>query len=186
MLASAWWGDAAGTNGVGVLGRNSAGQGVRGEGEIGVFGTSSSTGFAAVAGQHTGDGFGVVGDGTEAGVLGRNVLGDGVRGEGFRGVVGICSTTGAGASSGVAADEDAVGVLGRSSSGPGVVGIGTSYGGEFEGGTAQLWLVPGTSAGRPTTGVHRVGEIFMDSAATLWVCLGAGSPGTWVKVLTAA
>jgi hypothetical protein len=128
----------------------------------------------------------VVGDGAKAGVLGRNDIGPGVQGEGHNGVVGISAATGAGASSGVSADQDAVGVLGLSTgTGPGVVGIGSSYGGEFQGGIAQLWLVPGTSTGRPTTGAHRGGEIFMDSSATLWLCVVGGSPGTWVRVLTA-
>ena len=30
-----------------------------------------------------------------------------------------------------------------------------------------------------------MGEIFMDSAASLFVCVAAGTPGTWVKVVTA-
>jgi len=181
-------GDAVGGQGTaGVLGRNGAdGHGVRGEGEIGVFGISSTPGFAAVAGMNTGaGGFGVVGDATgpdTAGVLGRNSTGHGVRGEGGPGVVGICTQTGAEAgepSGGFA------GVRGRSTSGPGVFGVG-NYGGQFKGASAQLSLVPGTQAGRPTTGHHNIGEIYMDSAATLFVCVASGDPGTWVKVVTAA
>jgi hypothetical protein len=51
-----------------------------------------------VAGAHTGQGFGVVGDGAgqgTAGVLGRHSgFGGGVRGEGVPGVVGVCSVIG--------------------------------------------------------------------------------------------
>jgi hypothetical protein len=170
----------------GVRGVSTNSHGVRGEGQTGVVGTSSATGFSGVSGTHTGQGYGVVGDGagaSNAGVLGRNSTGHGVRGEGSPGVVGINSTTGAGAGPDGGAFASA-GVLGHSRSGPGVHGEGT-YGGQFEGSGAQLRLVPGTSAGRPTTGAHTIGEIYMDSAARLWVCVASGSPGMWVSVLTA-
>jgi hypothetical protein len=195
-------GDAAGPDNAGVLGRNSTGHGVRSEGQIGVVGTSSSaTGFgvvgdatgqdvAGVRGHNSagagvrGEGqIGVVGDGVGqdmAGVVGRNIFGEGVRGEGRLGVVGIHL----GDETGIGGVFRA-GVRGSSSSGPGVLGEG-KYGGEFQGTSAQLRLLPGASAGRPTTGDHFIGEIYMDSAATLFVCVANGSPGTWVKVLTAA
>jgi len=175
-------GDGAGPGNAGVLGRNSTGHGVRGEGESGVVGLSSATGYSGVSGKHTGQGYGVVGDGAgpdNAGVLGRNSTGHGVRGEGSPGVVGINSAAGAGAGS----LHVIAGVLGRSTSGPGVHGAG-NYGGQFEGGSAQLRLVPGSSAGQPATGAHTIGEIYMDSAAALWVCVASGNPGTWVSVLT--
>ena len=178
--------DKPGQDTAGVLGRHPSGHGVRGEGQIGVFGKSSTTGFAAVFGQHTSAGVGVVGECREpgpatAGVLGRHESGAGVRGEGDPGVVGICSAIGgeAGEPGGSFA-----GVRGQSTSGPGVFGAGT-YGGQFKGSSAQLHLVPGTTVGRPTTGGHRSGEIYMDSAASLFVCVVAGSPGTWVRVVTA-
>jgi len=60
-------------------------------------------------------------------------------------------------------------------------------GGHFQGVKAQLMLKPkGGTAGKPTTGAHAQGEISMDSAATLWVCTVAGTPGTWRKVTTTA
>ena len=65
------------------------------------------------------------------------------------------------------------GVFGRNASG---------YGGAFQGGKAQLRLEPGSSAGKPTTGEHQKGEIYMDSAGTLFVCTAGGTPGTWYKV----
>ena len=72
----------------------------------------------------------------------------------------------------------AAGVLGRNRSG---------YGGQFEGGKAQLRLEPaGVSAGRPISGAHTNGELYMDSAGKLFVCTVSGTPGTWRRVQTAA
>jgi len=92
-----------------------------------------------------------------------------------------------------------IGVYGQSEVGPGVAAISSAtdrfgavdgialregYGGRFQGGKAQLMLVPGQTAGVPTAGDHRKGEIYMDLAADLWVCVGDGAPGTWKKVTT--
>ena len=72
-------------------------------------------------------------------------------------------------------------------SGAGVVGRNRSgYGGQFEGGKAQLFLKPGGTAGKPTTGAHLKGELYMDSAARLFVCVADGTPGTWKRVDTTA
>ncbi len=45
-------------------------------------------------------------------------------------------------------------------------------------------LKPAGSAGAPTTGTHRKGEIYMDSAGALFVCTaGDGTTvGTWKKL----
>ncbi len=67
------------------------------------------------------------------------------------------------------------GVLGRNSSG---------YGGQFEGGKAQLKLTPGAPVGKPTTGEHTKGELYMDSEAVLFVCTGDGTPGKWRRFTT--
>ena len=45
----------------------------------------------------------------------------------------------------------------------------SGYGGHFSGGKAQVRLVPASTAGKPTMGSHQKGELYMDSAATLWV-----------------
>jgi hypothetical protein len=45
-------------------------------------------------------------------------------------------------------------------------------------------LKPGGKAGKPTTGAHSKGELYMDSQATLWVCVASGTPGTWRRVTT--
>src|SRR5262245_30421010 len=188
-------------NSVAVLGRHldvggPGGHGVRGEGAIGVFGTSSRDGFPAVAGEDTGAGFGVLGDtaeGNTAGVFGRHkgaFEGHGVRGEGpigvfgkgTPGVDGICPASGgeSGTPSGSLA-----GVRGNAQSGPGVFGAG-GYGGQFTGTKAQLHLVPGTILGRPTTDFHEKGEMFIDVAGDLFVCVAGGNPGNWRKVMTVA
>jgi hypothetical protein len=68
---------------------------------------------------------------------------------------------------------NAWGVEGFSSSGYGLVSTGN--------GLAQLLLIPATGTGAPTTGAHLRGEFFVDSAGTLFQCVTAGTPGTWVR-----
>jgi hypothetical protein len=194
------------TDGTGVRGvtSNNGRAGVRGEGAIGVWGNSSKTGHGAVYGQHTGSmGYGVVGDGkgNGAGVLGRNnsgvgyeafgVKGEtadaiGVKGIGRNGVIGESSAGGHGAVYGRHTGSSGYGVVGDGRGpGAGVLGRNSGgYGGEFEGGKAQLKLKPAASAGKPTTGTHTKGEVYMDSAGALFVCTaGDGtSVGTWKKV----
>jgi hypothetical protein len=115
--------------------------GVRGLGKTGVWGSTGVSGYSGVYGQHTGSGFGVVGDGngsTRAGVLGRNSSG---------------------------------------------------YGGQFDGGLAQLKLNPKGTAGKPTSGAHTKGEIYLDSAGTLFICVAsstATAAAKWRKVTTTA
>jgi hypothetical protein len=153
------WGESDQAGFWGVTGRNTNanGHGVHGEGTIGVFGKSSSTGFGAVYGQHTGSaGYGVVGDG---------------KGTGTAGVLGRHSTDAA------LQGEGRIGVYGKATTS-------TGYGGVLQGGKAQLRLVPGTTAGKPTTNAHIQGEFYMDSRAELWVCTRDGTPGAWRKVTT--
>jgi hypothetical protein len=185
-------GRTAGVNGR-HLDPNGLGHGVRGEGGIGVFGTSSTAGHAAVFGDHKGEGTGVVGDtaGSDSintfGVLGRHKGpngGDGVRGEGTPGVFGINKRNffGGAGSSGGPTEFDA-GVGGFSEGGPGIFGSG-AIGGQFRGTRVQLNLFPGPTAGRPSAGFHPKGDIYMDSEAALFVCIADGTPGTWVRVAT--
>ena len=175
-------GDGNGDSGAGVLGRNNNATGVRGEGVIGVWGQSSTTGEAAVYARHNGTGPGVVADGwgsNHAGVLGRNDNGTGVWGKtprtGYGAVYGEHTGTSGYGVVGDGKGEAGAGVLGRNNSG---------YGGQFEGGKAQLMLKPAGSAGKPTTGSHAKGEIYMDSAGTLFVCVRGGTPGRWRKLTT--
>jgi hypothetical protein len=60
----------------------------------------------------------------------------------------------------------------------------TGYAGFFSGGLSQLRVNPKALAGKPTSGSHLKGEIYMDSNAALFVCSGSGTPGTWRKVTT--
>ena len=195
-------------SGSGVVGRNrdssGDGVGVEGRGDTGAWGISSRTGYSGVYGQHTGSsGFGVVGDGTggSAGVLGRNSSGEGVRGEGSNqaevagvrglGKTGVWGSSSAFGYSGVYGQHTGsmgYGLVGdgRGSSGAGVLGRNTTgYGGQFEGGKAQLKLKPGGAVGKPS-GAHAKGEIYMDSAGALFVCVTGGNPATWRKVTTTA
>jgi len=155
------WGQNHGT-GPGVLGKSVTGVGVIGDGLIGVKGTSSAPGYGAAYGVHTNGGYGVVGDGhgaSTAGVLGRNAGGSGVRGEGK------------------------TGVHGKATSGKGLFGeSGSGYGGVLGGGKAQLRLLPRPTTGKPTTGAHQIGELYLDQVGSLFICTAAGTPGTWKKV----
>jgi hypothetical protein len=103
------------------------------------------------------------------------------------GVVGVSSGD---RKSGVFGDNTllkgaAFGVSGRSVSpqGAGVNGFSDSgYGGHFSGGRAPLRLQPAATPGRPTTGNHQVGELFVDGKGDLFFCKGSGMPGTWFRV----
>lgn len=50
------------------------------------------------------------------------------------------------------------------------------------GATTASRYVGGTSAGAPTTGTFSVGDWVIDQQATIWVCVLAGTPGTWSPV----
>jgi hypothetical protein len=79
------------------------------------------------------------------------------------------------------------GVVGNSTSNSGVVGNSTNaYGGSFIGGLAPLRLGLGGSLGAPSAGMHAAGEVYLDNAATVWVCIGGGMPGTWVRLASVA
>ena len=117
--------------------------------------------------------WGVRGDGVDTGVWGRASTG------GHLGVYGEHIGTSGYGVVGDGKGESGAGVLGRNNSG---------YGGQFEGGKAQLKLKPSSTRGKPTTGTHAKGEIYMDSAGTLFVCTaGDGTTvGTWKRVNTTA
>jgi hypothetical protein len=124
--------------------------------------------------------------------------GAGVRGEGLTGVLGDSSgATGQGVYGNNSSMGD--GVLGDSSSGAGIRGrsfsgakgavvgqhFGNGYGGLFDGSKAQLRLIPGSASGRPKDGLgHQKGEVYLDSAGALFVCVKRGNPGKWRKVTT--
>jgi hypothetical protein len=191
--------------GVWGLSQNEHDSGVKGEGVTGVWGLTSANHFAGVYGEHTGtSGYGTigVGKGDDAGVAGRNFDKDGlgvhgvahdtqglagVKGEGITGVWGLTRTD---SHSGVYGEHKGTSGYGTVGIGKGPLGAGVlgrneeGYGGQFEGKRAQLMLKPGRSAGKPTTGKHQRGEIYMDSAGTLFVCVAKGTPGTWKEIAT--
>ncbi len=154
-------------DGTGVLGESTRGTGVHGKGKNGVFGESSTPGNNGVWGQHTNQGAGVSGVG-RVGVIGFS------HEDGWIASWGRHTTNG-------------YGVAGDSAQGVGVSGESTSgYGGQFNGGKAQLRIVPGGTRGKPTTGSHSKGEIYMDKAGTLFVCTEGGDSATWRRIQTAA
>jgi hypothetical protein len=93
---------------------------------------------------------------------------------GYSGVYGQHTGTSGYGLAGDGKGAGSAGVLGRNPSG---------YGGRFEGGKAQFLLIPGASPG-PPTGAHTKGEIYLDSAAALWVCVKGGPDSEWRKVAT--
>ena len=95
------------------------------------------------------------------------------------------SSAGSGGGTGVlGASGTGIGVLGVSASGDGVFGLseGDGYGGHFSGKRAPLRLQPADISGRPTTGNHQRGELFVDKNGDLFFCTGDGRPGTWSRV----
>jgi hypothetical protein len=66
------------------------------------------------------------------------------------------------------------------------VGGSAGYGLRASGGLAPLFLVGGGSAGAPSAGTHQAGELYVDSAGTLYYCTSGGTPGTWRKVVASA
>jgi hypothetical protein len=73
------------------------------------------------------------------------------------------------------------GVIGVAAFGDlGVAGLGF-VGAQFEGVHSSLSLVPQTTAG-PATDESLKGDILVDSAGVLWLCIADGTPGTWIRV----
>jgi hypothetical protein len=126
--------------------------------------SASGSGNIAIEGDGTSGAVGVKGTSdTSIGVFGSSDSGEGVHGH----------------------SNTLTGVLGLSGSGTGVFGASsTGYGGVFSGPNAPLWLSTGGVPGAPTSGLHNQGEIYLDSTATLWVCIvgDRSNVGTWVRV----
>ena len=69
--------------------------------------------------------------------------------------------------------------------GTGIVGFtggAGAYGGEFFGGLAEVRLRPGGAAPITLTNAHQVGEMYEDETGILWICVTAGSPGSWREI----
>jgi hypothetical protein len=200
----------AGTaNGVGVYGyASTSATGVYGQSTSGTGVSGISTTGTAMRGSST-SGYGVhATSNSAAGVYANSVNSTGVVGTSTSGVgVSGSSSTNAGVYAqtnstttaavyayGTAANGKAVwgyaptgtAIEGQTDSGTGVWGYGGSgLGGQFSGGRAPLSLVPGGAPGAPASGAHVIGDIYLDSLATVWVCIGSGTPGIWVRLLSA-
>jgi len=114
-----------------------------------------------------------------AGIVGDSDLGPGVVGASSEtdGVAGYTSSTGYSGVSG--SDTGAIGGYGVS---------GTSdygYGLHGSGGLAPLLLDSGSTTGAPSTGMHRVGELYVDAFGSLFYCVVSGSPGVWSQIAAA-
>src|SRR5262249_55528306 len=85
---------------------------------------------------------------------------------------------------GVGANVDGT-AAGLVSSG-GQVGVTASsvsgLGAELSGGEAPVRLVPAATAGAPKAGVHKRGELYVDSQGQLFLCVADGTPGSWKHV----
>jgi hypothetical protein len=192
VASAPYEGDGSGSGNFGLAGVGTSGA-------IGVIGTSDSN-IAVSAQSSTGTGvwvestfgYGVyVQSASLAGVYAQSINSYGVYGRGVTGVYGL-SIGGVGVgvlgssdtSTGVSGTSTSgIGVEGTSNSGPGVKGIsGIDVGGSFDGNRAPLLLVPKGVPGAPTLDTHNKGEVYLDSSAVVWVCVSAGSPGTWVRL----
>jgi hypothetical protein len=74
------------------------------------------------------------------------------------------------------------GVKGASSNGDGVTGIGGRYGAVLGGQVAPVRLSPAAHPGAPTSGYHRMGELYVDNEGDLFFCKKSGTPGIWKQV----
>jgi hypothetical protein len=145
-------------NSIGVVGSSAATYGVEGH--------TSASNSAAIYGN------GTIGTNNN-GVVGVSTSNNGVYGQ---------SNTGPGVG-GFAVNSN--GVIGTSTNGTAVAGESAFWvGGYFKGPIAQLALAPNPGVGAPSSGPHSQGMLYLDSAATLWVCVsGDGSTvGTWVRL----
>jgi len=136
-----------------------------------VFGRNSGTGPGVHGWSLNNDGDGVLGTG-QVGVNGTSASGTGVQGEGTIGVLGSTSAASGSALLGEASGS-ASGVRATSQQG---------YGAVLSGGKAQMRLLPRGTVGKPTTGTHAVGELYLDRVGSLFICTVAGTPSTWKTV----
>ena len=68
---------------------------------------------------------------------------------------------------------------GISANGSGTFGGDLSTGGQF---TASKIFIPSSGVGAPSSGAHFLRELYADNNGTLWVCIAAGTPGTWFNL----
>jgi microcystin-dependent protein len=161
--------------------------------------TITSAGYSAwaIAGKSTGaNGSGLYGEAPAFGVVGRSsaAWGIAVRGDaggtnlgagrGNIGVEGIGGNYGVYGAGRVGVRGDATGGYDGAdrAGGVGVEGLGATYGVVARGTTAPLLLERAGTAGPPSSGIHRAGELFVDAGGVLFYCKVSGTPGTWVAL----
>jgi hypothetical protein len=179
---------AVSATGPGLTATSDSGRGIEATTTTGEAIRATSTGNIAIVGNATAD-FGVVGNSTTGtgvgatGVTGVLTHGDtiGVDSSSADGI-GVRATATSG--TGIEATSDSgVGIVARSTDGTGLdVRSEAGIGGTFWGGAAAIRLAPRATAGHPTSGAHRRGELVVDSRGRLWLCTKGGSPGTWKQL----
>lgn len=176
--------------------------GVEAEGEQAGVTASSANGVAVVAGGKTAGVVASSANGTAvkassanstaleatgkgAGVVATAADGSGVIGSGS-GPFGI-GVVGNGTFSGGQFSSPAGAAVSASANGAGPGVSASSHdglGGQFSGARAPIRLVPAGTQGppQPASGAHQAGELYVDSTGRLFICTGAGTPGTWALV----
>src|SRR5690349_16930342 len=69
---------------------------------------------------------------------------------------------------------------GNTASGQNIIGVGELAVTGLTGATAASRYVGATTAGPPASGTFAVGDHVVDQQGFTWVCITAGTPGTWV------
>lgn len=85
----------------------------------------------------------------------------------------VLTATPADAGQGVVVQPDGTFGLGELGTAPAIVATGLT------GAVAATRYVGGTVSGAPTEGTFAVGDFVIDQTAQVWICIGAGTPGTW-------
>jgi hypothetical protein len=157
-------------SGIGVRGTSGSGSAVAGFSSTGtgVYGQSKSTG---VSGRGA---VGVAGSsGKGSGVVGQTTSGAGVKGEAKSGIGVVATSTGSRPSIYAVSAGKGDGISATSRHG---------YGAEVEGGKAALRLVPTGHHGHPSSGAHEIGELVVDAAGEMFLCVKSGTPGKWRRI----
>lgn len=58
--------------------------------------------------------------------------------------------------------------------------------GGLSGATSATRYVGGTASGHPVSGTFATGDFVIDQSGSLWICITAGTPGTWVALGSAS
>ena len=110
--------------------------------------------------------------------------------QGSQGNQGFQGATGSTGTQGFQGTQGSTGPQGTQGSVSGPTFSGEVTGTDFKttgltGATAATRYVGGTTNGAPTSGTFAVGDFIVDQTATIWVCLVAGTPGTWWPLIEA-